>query len=137
MKTPRLLIHGISKGGVHHYELAKYQCSWVKKRHCKGPERAVGHAMTGRATCHITPSVKKAFEILKTISSTRSGLGVSELARDLNMAKSTVHGITSLVDKVLLFQVRSIGKLSLCVKKNVAQYVGFWDCGMVEGVWGV
>ncbi len=52
MKTPILLIHGISKGGVHHYELAKYQCSWVKKRHCKGPERAVGHAMTGRAACH-------------------------------------------------------------------------------------
>jgi hypothetical protein len=51
MKTPGLLIHGICKGGVHHYELAKYQCSWIKKRHYKGPERTVGHAMTGCATC--------------------------------------------------------------------------------------
>ena len=46
------------------------------------------------------PSVKKAFAILSAISSSRDGLGVSELARDLNMAKSTVHGMTSALEEV-------------------------------------
>ena len=41
------------------------------------------------------PSVKKAFEILGVLSSSKEGLGVSEIARGLNMAKSTVHGVTS------------------------------------------
>ncbi|MBW2584380.1 MAG: helix-turn-helix domain-containing protein [Deltaproteobacteria bacterium] len=38
------------------------------------------------------PSVKKAFAILSAISSSKNGLGVSELAKKLKMAKSTVHG---------------------------------------------
>jgi IclR family transcriptional regulator, KDG regulon repressor len=46
------------------------------------------------------PSVKKAFAILSAISSSRVGLGVSELARDLSMAKSTVHGMTSALEEV-------------------------------------
>ena len=46
------------------------------------------------------PSVKKAFAILSAISSSKDGLGVSELARDLNMAKSTVHGMTSALEEV-------------------------------------
>ena len=46
------------------------------------------------------PSVKKAFAILSAISSSRDGLGVSELARDLKMAKSTVHGMTSALEEV-------------------------------------
>jgi DNA-binding IclR family transcriptional regulator len=46
------------------------------------------------------PSVKKAFAILSAISSSRDGLGVSELARDLCMAKSTVHGMTSALEEV-------------------------------------
>ena len=41
------------------------------------------------------PSVKKAFAILSAISSSKDGLGVSELAKNLKMAKSTVHGMTS------------------------------------------
>ena len=41
------------------------------------------------------PSVKKAFEILGVLSTSKEGLGVSEIARGLNMAKSTVHGMTS------------------------------------------
>ena len=41
------------------------------------------------------PSVKKAFKILGALSSSKEGLGVSEIARGLNMAKSTVHGMTS------------------------------------------
>lgn len=46
------------------------------------------------------PSVKKAFAILSAISSSRDGLGVSELSRDLGMAKSTVHGMTSALEEV-------------------------------------
>ena len=47
--------------------------------------------------------------------------------------EAKAHG--RLVDKILLFRGRSIETLSLGVKKNVAQYMGFWDCGMVERVW--
>jgi DNA-binding IclR family transcriptional regulator len=46
------------------------------------------------------PSVKKAFAILSVISSSRDGLGVSELAKDLKMAKSTVHGMTSALEEL-------------------------------------
>jgi IclR family KDG regulon transcriptional repressor len=46
------------------------------------------------------PSVKKAFAILSAISSSKEGLGVSELAQDLKMAKSTVHGMTSTLEEL-------------------------------------
>jgi IclR family KDG regulon transcriptional repressor len=46
------------------------------------------------------PSVKKAFGILGAISSSKEGLGVSELAKNLRMAKSTVHGMTSALEEV-------------------------------------
>jgi DNA-binding IclR family transcriptional regulator len=46
------------------------------------------------------PSVKKAFEILGAVSSSKEGLGVSEIARGLNMAKSTVHGMTSALEEL-------------------------------------
>jgi DNA-binding IclR family transcriptional regulator len=46
------------------------------------------------------PSVKKAFAILNAISSSREGLGVSELAKKLKMAKSTVHGMTSALEEL-------------------------------------
>jgi IclR family KDG regulon transcriptional repressor len=46
------------------------------------------------------PSVKKAFGILGAISSSKDGLGVSELAKILRMAKSTVHGMTSALEEV-------------------------------------
>ncbi|MBW1716257.1 MAG: IclR family transcriptional regulator [Deltaproteobacteria bacterium] len=46
------------------------------------------------------PSVKKAFEILGVLSSSKEGLGVSEIARGLNMAKSTVHGMTSTLEEL-------------------------------------
>ncbi|MFH1124567.1 MAG: IclR family transcriptional regulator, partial [Pseudomonadota bacterium] len=41
----------------------------------------------------------KAFEILKLISSSREGMGISDIARDLNIAKSTVHGMTSALEE--------------------------------------
>ena len=44
------------------------------------------------------PSVRKAFEILGVLSSSKEGLGVSEIARGLKMAKSTVHGMTSALE---------------------------------------
>jgi DNA-binding IclR family transcriptional regulator len=46
------------------------------------------------------PSVKKAFEILGALSSSKEGLGVSEIARGLKMAKSTVHGMTSALEEL-------------------------------------
>jgi DNA-binding IclR family transcriptional regulator len=46
------------------------------------------------------PSVKKAFAILSAVSSSKEGLGVSELAADLKMAKSTVHGMTSALEEL-------------------------------------
>jgi DNA-binding IclR family transcriptional regulator len=46
------------------------------------------------------PSVKKAFAILNAVSSSREGLGVSELAKKLEMAKSTVHGMTSALEEL-------------------------------------
>lgn len=46
------------------------------------------------------PSVKKAFAILGAISSSRDGLGVSELAKNLKMAKSTVHGMASALEEL-------------------------------------
>jgi len=46
------------------------------------------------------PSVKKAFAILSAISSSKEGLGVSELAKGLKMAKSTVHGMTSALEEL-------------------------------------
>jgi DNA-binding IclR family transcriptional regulator len=46
------------------------------------------------------PSVKKAFAILSAISSSREGLGVSGLAKNLKIAKSTVHGMTSALEEL-------------------------------------
>ncbi len=48
---------------------------------------------------YFAPSVKKAFEILRVISRSREGMGISELARNLDMAKSTVHGMTSALEE--------------------------------------
>jgi DNA-binding IclR family transcriptional regulator len=46
------------------------------------------------------PSVKKAFAILSTVSSSKDGMGVSDLAKKLNMPKSTVHGMTSTLEEL-------------------------------------
>ena len=46
------------------------------------------------------PSVKKAFAILGAISSSKDGMGVSDLAKKLKMAKSTVHGMTSALEEL-------------------------------------
>ena len=49
---------------------------------------------------YFAPSVRKAFEILKVVSSSREGMGISEIARGLKMAKSTVHGMTSALEEL-------------------------------------
>ena len=46
------------------------------------------------------PSVKKAFAILSAISSSNDGMGVSDLAKKLKIAKSTVHGMTSALEEL-------------------------------------
>lgn len=45
------------------------------------------------------PSVKKAFQILRLISDTGRGLGISELAKSLGISKGTVHGVTSALEE--------------------------------------
>jgi len=49
---------------------------------------------------YFAPSVVKAFEILKLIASNKEGLGISEIARELGMAKSTVHGMCSALEEL-------------------------------------
>ncbi len=46
------------------------------------------------------PSVKKAFEILRYIGSSSNGRGISEIARELNMSKGTVYGITHALEEI-------------------------------------
>lgn len=46
------------------------------------------------------PTVKKAFQILRLISQTGRGLGITELSKDLGISKSTVHGITSALEEL-------------------------------------
>lgn len=48
-----------------------------------------------KKSTYSAPSVQKAFKILHTIVDSPTGLGVSELAKQLKIGKSTVHGITS------------------------------------------
>lgn len=49
---------------------------------------------------YAAPSVKKAFVLLKAIASSKEGLGVSEMSRDLAMAKSTVHGMACALEEI-------------------------------------
>lgn len=49
---------------------------------------------------YLAPSVKKAFDILKTVSQSREGMGLNEIARTLKMAKSTAHGITAMLEEL-------------------------------------
>ncbi len=46
------------------------------------------------------PSVKKAFGILKVISDSATGLGISDLSKKLKIGKSTVHGITTALEEM-------------------------------------
>ena len=46
------------------------------------------------------PSVKKAFQILSSISEADKGLGISEMAKSLGISKGTVHGITSALEEI-------------------------------------
>lgn len=49
---------------------------------------------------YFAPSVKKAFEILRLVSASKDGIGISDIARGLGMAKSTVHGMTSALEEI-------------------------------------
>ena len=46
------------------------------------------------------PSVVKAFEILQALADRNEGLGVSALARNLGISKSTVHGIMTTMEEL-------------------------------------
>lgn len=46
------------------------------------------------------PSVKKAFKILQAVADSNTGLGVSDLAKSLDIGKSTVHGITVALEEL-------------------------------------
>ncbi len=43
--------------------------------------------------------VKKAFQILKLVSDSRTGMGISDISNRLDMSKSTVHGVTSALEE--------------------------------------
>jgi IclR family transcriptional regulator, KDG regulon repressor len=45
------------------------------------------------------PIVKKAFDILKAISRSEKGLRISDISLDLDISKSTVHGITAALEE--------------------------------------
>lgn len=49
---------------------------------------------------YFAPSVIKAFEVLKLIASAKEGMGISEIARGLDMAKSTVHGMACALEEL-------------------------------------
>jgi DNA-binding IclR family transcriptional regulator len=49
---------------------------------------------------YLAPSVQKAFRILQAIADSPTGLGVSELAKQLRIGKSTVHGIASALEEL-------------------------------------
>jgi len=46
------------------------------------------------------PSVKKAFKILHLIADSSTGLGISDLSKQLKIGKSTVHGITAALEEM-------------------------------------
>ncbi|MBN2125676.1 MAG: IclR family transcriptional regulator [Deltaproteobacteria bacterium] len=46
------------------------------------------------------PSVKKAFQILRLVSLSEEGMGISELAKALRISKGTVHGISSALEDI-------------------------------------
>jgi DNA-binding IclR family transcriptional regulator len=56
--------------------------------------RESGSDSNGRVPSRV-PALVKAFKLIETISLTEKPLGVSELARRLEMGKSTVHGLVS------------------------------------------
>jgi len=45
------------------------------------------------------PIVKKAFDILTAVSRSKNGLRISDMASDLDISKSTVHGITAALEE--------------------------------------
>ncbi|MGD8955179.1 MAG: helix-turn-helix domain-containing protein, partial [Desulfobacterales bacterium] len=45
------------------------------------------------------PIVKKTFKVLRRIARTPNGLTLSDLARELGIGKSTVHGIISALEE--------------------------------------
>ena len=49
---------------------------------------------------YFAPSVIKAFEVLKLIASAKEGMGISEIARGLDIAKSTVHGMACALEEL-------------------------------------
>jgi len=53
--------------------------------------------MTGK---YQAPSVKKAFQILRLISESDQGVGISKIAKRLGISKSTVHGLTAALEEV-------------------------------------
>jgi IclR family transcriptional regulator, KDG regulon repressor len=49
---------------------------------------------------YLAPSVKKAFDIMRVISSSKGGIRLNEIAKTLDIAKSTVHGIISILEDI-------------------------------------
>jgi DNA-binding IclR family transcriptional regulator len=53
-----------------------------------------------RRKTYSAPSVRKAFKILEIISGSSNGFGISEIAKQLKIGKSTVHGIAAALEEM-------------------------------------
>lgn len=49
---------------------------------------------------YLAPSVTKAFQILNLIADSERGLGISQLSKRLGISKSTVHGISAVLEEI-------------------------------------
>jgi IclR family KDG regulon transcriptional repressor len=62
------------------------------------PDGAIADSADGKTRVARVPAVFKAFKLLETVSASDRPLGVSELARRLQMGKSTVHGLVTTLE---------------------------------------
>jgi len=90
-----------------------------------------------KETRYSAPSVKKAFKILHAIADSSDGLGVSELAKELRIGKSTVHGITLALEElgVLLrdpvHKKFGVGSTLLELGRKAYSKIELWDVARI------
>ena len=90
-----------------------------------------------KETRYSAPSVKKAFKILHAIADSSYGLGVSELAKELRIGKSTVHGITLALEElgVLLrdpvHKKFGVGSTLLELGRKAYSKIELWDVARI------
>jgi DNA-binding IclR family transcriptional regulator len=72
---------------------------------------------SNRKTGHVVPTVQRTFEILEALAQSPTGAGVSELSRELGIAKSTTHSILSSLEVLgYAYKTDSDGRYQLTLK---------------------